>query len=195
MGYLPAAGERYTVRRKLFQVMGAGFQVYGTDGAMVGYCKQKAFRLREDLRVFTGQDQKEELMRIAARSIIDFSTTYDVLLPDGSSLGSLRRRGMRSIIRDTWELFDAGGAPIAKLEERGSFLSVMRRLHELFALLSPQRFDITRPDGTRVASLRQHFNLFVYRLGVSIHAEDETIDDLLVLAAGILIAAIEGRQG
>jgi hypothetical protein len=34
----------------------------------------------------------------------------------------------------------------------------------------------------------------VYRLGISPIREDEHLDDLLILAAGCLIAAMEGRQ-
>ena len=44
--------------------------------------------------------------------------------------------------------------------------------------------------------LRQHFNPFVFRLGVSVadQADDAGMDDLFILAMGCVIAAIEGRQ-
>ena len=59
----------------------------------------------------------------------------------------------------------------------------------------PQRFEVFREsDGAHVATLRQHFNLFIYRLGVAVHQDDEMLDDLMLLGATCLIAAIEGRQ-
>lgn len=54
---------------------------------------------------------------------------------------------------------------------------------------------MTRADGREVARYRQHFNPFVFRLGVAPGpGDDEEFDDLIVLAVGCLIAAIEGRQ-
>ena len=80
MAFTPAPGEKYTIRRKVFKVFGAGFHIYAADGQLAGYCKQKAFKLKEDLRVFTDESQSDELFRISARSIIDFSSTYDAAL-------------------------------------------------------------------------------------------------------------------
>lgn len=79
-------GEQYTVRRKVFKFFGAAFHVYDPAGRIVGYCKQKAFKLREDIRIYTDESCTSELIVIKARSIIDFSSTYDVTLPDGTSL-------------------------------------------------------------------------------------------------------------
>ncbi len=189
-------GEQYTIRRRVFQIFGASFSILGPDGAVRGYCKKKAFKLREDLRIFTNESKTAELMRIQARQIIDFSATYDVTLPDGAVLGSLRRKGLASsFLRDAWLVFDAGGKEIAQLEEIGSFLAFVRRYVDVVAFLSPQRFTLRAKDGREIATFRTHFNPFVYRLSISVLADDDELDDLMILATGCLIAAIEGRQG
>ncbi len=191
-------GEQYTIRRKVFKLFGAAFHIYDPAGKVIGFCKQKAFKLREDIRLYTDETCTTELFVIAARNIIDFSATYDVTLSDGTSLGTFRRKGMMStFVKDAWMVFDAAGNQIATLEEEGSFLSVARRYVELVALVSPQTFRLCRgttADSKPIATFRTHFNPFVYRLSISIQADDEQLDDLLILAAGCLIAAIEGRQ-
>ena len=65
---------------------------------------------------------------------------------------------------------------------------------EFVSLLSPQRYTLARTDGAVIARYRQHFNPLVYRLSVAVEADDPDLDDLVVLAAGCLITAIEGRQ-
>ena len=191
-------GEQYTIRRKVFKIFGAAFHIYDPAGKVIGFCKQKAFKLKEDIRLYTDETCTTELFVIAARSIIDFSATYDVTLSDGTSLGTFRRQGMMStFVKDAWLVFDAGGNQIASLEEEGGFLATARRFVELVALFSPQTFRLCRGDaGTSppVAVFRTHFNPFVYRLSISVLADDAELDDLLILAAGCLIAAIEGRQ-
>ncbi|MEX0876536.1 MAG: hypothetical protein WD114_03660 [Phycisphaerales bacterium] len=190
------ANEQYTIRRKVFKIFGAAFHVYDEHGSVIGYCKQKAFKLKEDLRLYTGEDMSDELLILQAKSIIDFGATYTVTLPDGSALGSLRRKGLRSsFIRDEWLLFDPAGTQIASIREQGSIAPLARRYIDAVSIVLPQRYEVTRArDQKNIATLRQHFNPFIYRLGVAIVEEDDEIDDLLILGSACLLAAIEGRQ-
>ncbi|MCC7390543.1 MAG: hypothetical protein IT431_17460 [Phycisphaerales bacterium] len=194
MAFTPAPGEQYTVRRKVFQIFGASFHVYDDAGNVVAFCRQKALKLREDIRLYTDESMSTELLTMKTRSILDFGATYDVALPSGELIGSLRRKGLRSFIRDSWMIFSPSGTQLATLTEDSSMLAVLRRLHEAFAILSPQKFEVASQDGLHIATLRTHINPFVYRMGVAIHADHAEMDELLVLAAACLIAAIEGRQ-
>ncbi|MFG0305211.1 MAG: hypothetical protein ACF8Q5_03235 [Phycisphaerales bacterium JB040] len=188
--------ERYTVRRKILKLFGAAFHVYDQQGQVVAYCKQKAFRLREDIRLYTDESLATPLVVLRTQQVIDFGATYDVTLPGGERLGSFRRKGMKSsFLRDEWLVFDEDGAPLATLTERGSFTPIVRRYIEALAPFFPQSYDLVHSaSGARIASIRQHFNWFVYRLGVTVHSEDARLDDLMLLSAAALIAAIEGRQ-
>lgn len=188
-------GEAYTIRRKVLKIFGAAFHVYNPAGAVIGYCKQKAFKLREDIRIYTDESCSTEWLIIRARSVIDFSATYDVSLSDGTVVGSLRRKGLKStFLRDEWLIFGADGSELAHLREDGAFLAFARRFIEFVSVISPQKFTLQRMDGTEIARYRQHFNPFVYRLSVSVFRDDPELDDLVILAAGCLIAAIEGRE-
>jgi len=195
MAFTPEPGERYTIRRKIFVLFGASFQIFDDHNRLVGFCRQKAFKLREDFRICTDPTLSKELLRIKARNIIDWAATYDVMTPEGMTLGALRRKGFKSMIRDSWLVFDPSGTQIATLQEDSAGMAFVRRFVPLGNVLFPSRYHLVDGEGNHMATFRQHFNIFVYRLGVAIHAEDETIDDLLVLATGCLIAAIEGRQG
>ncbi|MGD9689979.1 MAG: hypothetical protein AB7K52_10040 [Phycisphaerales bacterium] len=190
-----APGEAYVIRRKVFKLFGAAFHIYAPDGSLVGFCRQKAFKLREDLRIYTDESCSTELVVIKARSIIDFSATYDITLGSSQSLGSLRRKGLASaFIRDHWLVFDTEGREIGELTEDGSTLAFLRRFVDLVAFFSPQRFTLRRKSGEDLAHYRQHFSPFVRKLSVSVLRDDPEIDDLVILAAGCLLAAIEGRQ-
>jgi uncharacterized protein YxjI len=187
-------GERYTIRQKVFKIFGAAFHIYDNSGVVIGYCKQKAFRLREKLVLFTDERASQELLTIQARTILDFGTTYDVDLPSGARLGSVRRKGLSSLVRDEWEAMSPDGTVIGRLREDSMGLALARRFLPAVALVVPQKLELHAADGRRLATYRTHFNLFVYRLGVTVH-EDGVVDEMLLLAIGFLIAAIEGRQG
>jgi len=188
--------EQYTIRRKFFKVFGAAFHVYDEHGSVIGYCKQKAFKLREDIKLYTGEDMSDMLLSLNTQQIIDFGATYNITLPDGTTLGSLRRKGLKSsFVRDEWLVFNTSGDEIAKVRETGSFAPIARRYIDYANIFFPQRYEITRSrDGKAIAMLRQHFNPVVFRMGVAIMDDDDDLDDLLILGAACLIAAIEGRQ-
>ncbi len=191
----PAPGERYLLRRKLLTLTGASFFVYDERGDLAAFCRQKAFRLREDIRIYADRSQQQELMTLRARQIIDFGATYDLALPDGTRMGSFRRKGLKSsFVRDEWLVYDEQDRQIATLRETGS-LAFLRKYSDWLQVLSPQRYELRSEDDRRlIASCRQRFNPFIYTLGVRIDGEHEIIDDLFVLALACLLGAIEGRE-
>ena len=189
-----ATPERFTIRRKVFKIVGASFHIYNSDGLLVGFCSQKAFRLKEDLRIYTDESRSEELFRIQTPNVIDFSAIYHVLLPTGERIGSFKRHGGKSLIRDSWSVLNQDGQKIADVTEDSTLAAVMRRMHDFFAMMMPQKYMLTAPDGRLVAQYRTHFNPIVHRISVSVFHEDDTYDDLLFLAGGCLLSAIESRQ-
>ena len=188
------AGTEYTIRRKVFTFLGAKFHIYDAESNLIGFCKQKAFKLKEDIRVYTDESMSEERLRIAARAIIDFSAAYDVIdSKSEAKLGALKRKGLKSIIRDSWIVMDDGDNEIGTLEEDSASMAMVRRFLPLGNLF-PQKYHLSEgTDGPVLAHFRTHFNPFVHRMTVTVHEECH-YNPLLVLAAGILLVAIEGRQ-
>lgn len=185
--------DEYLIRRKVFKFLGGAFHIYDAAGRVVGYSKQKAFKLREDIRVYTDESASTELLTILARAVIDFSASYDVVDPlKGEPVGTLRRRGFKSMFRDEWLLLDTSGQEIGTIREDSTGLAILRRISNL-RVFFPQRFH-AEAGGQTVADYKQNFNPFVFKLRVSIHPGSAAVDRRLLLAAGILLAAIEGRQ-
>jgi uncharacterized protein YxjI len=184
--------DEFTVRRIVFRLFGAGFQVFDAKGEQVAYSDQRAFRLKEDIRVHAGTSDAggAELLAIRARQVIDFSASYDVVdTLENVKVGAWRRRGFSSMVRDSWELLDADDRPIGQLREKSLAGAMLRR----FINLIPQVFVLTIGDR-EVATMKQRFNPFVYKLDVEQHGKNQ-IDGRLLVAGACLIAAIEGRQG
>jgi hypothetical protein len=178
--------DHYLLRRKVLKILGAGFHVYDRSGALVAYCQQKAFKLREDIRVFEDEAQTRPLLRIQARQAIDFSASYDIVdETTGEKVGAARRKGFGSLVRDSWEVLDAHDKVLDRLQEDSLGKALARRF---LSNLIPQRFVLGKD-----AVLRQHFNPFVYRLEVDLGPNND-IDPRLVFGTAALIAAIEERQ-
>lgn len=186
----------YTVRRKVFKFFGGAFCLLDESNKVIGYSKQKALKLKEDIRVFTDEQMTTELLTIQARNIVDFSATYDVCDPlsGGKPVGSLRRKGWKSMVQDEWLVFGPDGGEIGMIREDDG-LALVRRFVAWVNLISPQRYSFSLA-GKTVARLTTNRNPFVYRLQVSFMNESTPpFAPQLVLAGAVLLAAIEGKQG
>ncbi len=182
----------YLLKRQVFALTGK-FRFYDPSGRQVLFSEQKMFRLREDIRVYTDENKQQEVLMIKARQIIDFAAAYDVIdSASGEKVGVLRRKGWSSILRDEWEVLNAQDQPIGVLFEDSMGLALLRRL--VVGSLLPQNYDLTLGQ-TRVADLKQRFNLFRYELDLDMSMDAaRQLDPRLGIAAAILLAAIEGRQ-
>jgi len=182
----------YLLKRQAIALTGK-FRVYDPAGRLVMFSEQKMFRLREDIRVYDSEDKSREVLSIKARQIMDFSAAYDVVDTEmNQKVGVLRRKGLRSILRDEWEVLDATDSLIGQLFEDSIPLALLRRL--LLGTWLPQNYDLTVGE-TRVADLRQNFNLFRYELNLDFSMDTiNRLDRRVGIAAGILLAAVEGKQ-
>jgi uncharacterized protein YxjI len=182
----------YLLRRQAIALTGK-FRFYDPAGRMIMFSEQKMFRLREDIRVYSDESKTQEVLSIKARQIMDFSAAYDVVdVEMNQKAGAIRRRGLRSILRDEWEVLDANDQVIGKLFEDSVGLALLRRL--LLGSLLPQNYDITVGES-RVADLKQRFNPFRYELDLDFTMDaGRLLDRRLGIAAGILLAAVEGKQ-
>ena len=182
----------YLLKRQAIALTGK-FRFYDPAGRLVMFSEQKMFRLREDIRVYDGEDKAHEVLSIKARQIMDFSAAYDVVDTElNQKVGVLRRKGLRSILRDEWEVLDANDQAIGQLFEDSVGLALLRRL--VLGSWLPQNYDLTF-GGTRVADLKQNFNPFRYELNLDFSMDTTNrLDRRVGIAAGILLAAVEGRQ-
>ena len=118
--------DQYLLKRQVFALTGK-FRIYDPMQNLVLFSEQKMFRLREDIRVYADESKSQEVLMIKARQIIDFAAAYDVVeTATGQKAGVLRRRGWRSLLRDEWELLDAGGQEVLPGRRHGVRLGAGR---------------------------------------------------------------------
>jgi uncharacterized protein YxjI len=172
--------------------MGAKFHIYDSNGQVIMYSHMKAFKLKEDIRIYTGEDMMEEILTIHARNVIDISATYDVFDSNtGEKVGALKRKGLKSLMKDEWIIMDQHDMEIGFIKEDSLGLAMLRRL---LTNLVPQKYDVEF-NGMKICKFKQNFNPFVIKLNLDFSTDtSKALDRRLGIAAGILLCAIEGKQ-
>ena len=188
--------DGYMVRQKVMKILGEEFHIYSDESmrSMIGYSKMAALKLKEDIRVYSDESKSTELLIIKQKGLLDFTGGFSIVDGQtGESLGTLRRKGMKSILRDSWILVDDKENVIGSLGEESGGLALVRRFIPYLTILFPQQFHLGVNGSKGAVKYTQKMNPFVHKLTVS-GVKSSGVDPRIAAAAAVLLIAIEGKQ-
>lgn len=181
-----ATQSHYIIRRKFWSLFERVFRVFTGDGQLIMYIQHPLFKLREEFMVYADEAKTEPLLRVKSRQMIAINFSYEVSdARTGELLGSVEKKGLRSIFRDKFLIYDPSGTEIGYAEEQGAAL--LRRLFPI--LLSKHAIFVA---GGQVAAIRQRFRLFTKEFAVD--TTPSAVDPRFVLAVALLALIGEARR-
>lgn len=123
---------------------------------------------------------------------MDIAGTYDVFDPaTNTKVGALKRKGLKSILKDEWIVMDVEDRDIGYIKEDNAFLALIRRF---MTNLIPQTY-YGELNGQQVCLFKQNFNPFVMKINLDFSMDKGgLLDRRLGIAAAVLLCAIEGKQ-
>lgn len=184
-------GNSFLIRKKILKLFGSDFRVFDAQSKEILFAHLKAFKLKEDITLYTDESKTEGVINIKARSIIDFSAAYDFYdMKSGQKIGAAKRKGFKSILRDEWIILGPNDEELGLLQEDSGLMAFLRRF---VTALIPQKFQVTI-GGETVCRYENNFNPFVSKVTVNI-SNPAKYSPLFAIAMGVLLCAIEGKQG
>lgn len=145
-----------------FKLLAIASQIYVRDsnGQLIGYVKQKLFKFKEAINVFADEGQTQLLFTIKADRVLDFSAKYNFTSASGQLVGSIKRRGMRSILKAHYEIYDENDQQVYEIHEENAWIKVVDSLLgelPLIGMFTGYFFNpayiVSRMDGTQAARL------------------------------------------
>lgn len=143
-----------------FKLLALAPQLSVTDanGNSIVYIKQKLFKLKEKIEVFTDKSKEVKIGTIQANKMIDWSARYYFVSEAGDSVGSVGRKGMRSLWKASYETtVGLGEEPHFKISEENpfakicdSFLSEIPILGMLSSYLFHPKYGATSVENEQV---------------------------------------------
>jgi hypothetical protein len=113
---------------------------------------------------------------------------HDVIDPKtGEKTGSIRSRGMKSIIRDTWDILDANDGIVGLMEEEG--FALLRR----FIKILPGRHKIEL-NGQLVGTLKQKFRFFTKEVVLDLSPGNGQLDPRFAVGCALLALMKESAR-
>jgi hypothetical protein len=175
------AYQRYVIKRPFmsFLSLEGKYYVYAPDGSLVAFGKDP-LKLRDEFTIYADQTETTPLLLVRARQIIALDIAHDVFDPDtGERIGSIRSRGLRSMVQDVWDILDANDQPIGLIAETG--LAVLRR----FIKFLPGSHKIEL-HGQLVATLKQKFRFSIREEMLDLSPGGDRLDHRFAVACALL---------
>ena len=133
-----------------FKIVAIAPQIRVTDatGAPVFYVHQKAFKLKEAVTVYRDDTKQTALYTIGADRVLDFNAAYQIKDGLGREVGTLARRGRRSIWRARYDVLDAQGRSVFRVSEDDAWKKVLDGLLGQVPLVGPVAGYFINPSYT-----------------------------------------------
>ncbi len=175
--------------------------VRDADGKSILFVKQKMFRFKEKIEVFSDDSMQKKLFEINADRIIDFSANYHFTSADGSDWGAVRRRGMRSLWSAHYEIIENGVVDM-NLQEEDPWKKILESLlgeipfvgFLAIYLLNPT-YLISMADGTPALRALKKPSIFERYFVIEKLAELDEDDELRALLSMIMMVLLEKSRG
>lgn len=186
-----------------FKVLTFGQQITATDrnGKSLMYIKQKMFKLKEKVEIYSDKVSKQVLFTIGADRIIDFSANYHFRDAAGNDWGSVRRKGMRSLWSAHYEVIQNGQldatideeSPMKKVAE--AILGEIPLVGFIAVLLLNPSYIVRSPEGTPLLRLIKRPAVFEGKYTLEKLSEMSEDDELRCLMSLIMLVLLERRRG
>jgi uncharacterized protein YxjI len=182
-----------------FKVIAFNPQVKIADasGQTVLYVKQKALALKEAVKVFADEGQQRELYDIKANRIIDFSAQYNIATAGGMPVGTVKRQGMKSLWKATYNILDAAGAEVGLIHEENPWIKVLDGLLSdvpfVGMFINPAYLVDLR--GQTVLRLKKQPSVFEAKFTLDKLGGFSDVEEGLLLQSIIMMVLLERSRG
>lgn len=198
------AGIQYPLTLS-FKILALASQATVTDanGRVVLYTKQKLLKFREHVEIWTDASRGTLLAEIRANKVIDWSARYFSTDADGREIGSVGRRGWRSIWKAHYETFNPGDdVPDFSIHEENAWAKVMDSIFGQIPVLGMfsgyvfhPRYLASRSDGTPAMRLTKQAAFFEGRFQIEKLAELTPREELNLFLSFLMLVLLERRRG
>ncbi len=189
-----------------FKLLALSPQIYVTDagGRTICYVKQKLFRIREKVEVFTDDSMQTLLATIEADRIIDWSARYTFKSPTGQVLGAVGRRGLKSMWKAHYDVFAPGAqTPTFAIQEANAFVKLLDGLVSgipvvgMFTgyMLHPSYIATRGEGGAPTLRLTKQPAFFEGRYGLVQEGPAEEGEQLALLLSFLMMNLLERARG
>lgn len=172
-------------------------------GAVLGYVRQSLWAFKEAVTVYEDETMAREIYKINADRVIDFNANYAISTPSGADIGHVRRHGMKSLWRASYDIVGPGGGGDAfHVTEKSPFVRLLDGLIGEIPIiglltgyfLQPVYF-VSRIGGAQVLTMTKQRSLLEAHFAIEQNAPLDDAERERLLLGLMMIILLERSRG
>lgn len=178
------------------------FTATDASGHTIAYVKQKMFKLKEAITVYSDTSKTKVLFTIKANKWLDWSAAYSMLDANGTEIGKIARKGWRSMWKAEYDIIDQHEKHQYKVQEDSAWVRVADSLVGEIPVISfftgymfNPTYNVTDMNGDIVAKLKKKPSFLGKEFEVEKVAEIDSDDKERVMLGLMMMILLERRRG
>ncbi|MDB4533365.1 hypothetical protein N9242_00730 [Vicingaceae bacterium] len=178
------------------------FTAKDASGNTISYVKQKMFKLKEAINVFSNESQSETLYTIAADRVIDFNASYAFKNARGIELGKVGRKGRKSLLKAHYEIFSKGNTLDYTISEENPWAKVgdavlgeIPVVGMFTGYLFNPKYIVKDNNDEIIARLSKEASFFGRRFKLEEVGKFKEGDDERIMLSLMMMSLLERRRG
>lgn len=177
--------------------------VTDADGQQICYLKQKLFRFKEKVEIYTDSSRSTLVATISANKVLDWSARYTFHDAQGNEIGSVGRRGMRSIWKAHYDVFNPGdNVPDFEIREENPWAKVADGFFGEIPILSfftgflfHPSYLASKATGTAAVRLKKQPAFLEGKFIITKLSEITPREEMNLLLSYLMVNLLERRRG
>ncbi len=178
------------------------FTARNAQGQTIAYVRQKMFKLKEAITIYSDESRSHVLYTINANKWIDFSAAYNITDPQGNELGKIARKGWRSLWKAEYDIIDQHQQPQFKVKEESAMTRFLDNVLGEIPLLGfftgylfNPTYNVTDKNGQVVIKLKKMPSFLGKEFELFQHAAIDHDDKARVILSLMMMILLERRRG
>lgn len=178
------------------------FTAKNAQGQTIAYVKQKMFKLKEAVNVYSDESKTRVLFTIAANKWLDWSAAYSMVDANNNEIGKIARKGWRSMWKAEYNIIDQNQQQQYNVKEESALTRFLdNSLGEIPILgfftgyfFNPT-YNVTNNNGVVVVKLKKMPSFLGKEFELIKTADIDEDDKQRVMLGLMMMILLERRRG
>ncbi len=178
------------------------FTATDANGKILAYVRQKMFKLKEDITIYSDESREKLNYNIKADQWLDFSAAYSFFDQNQKSFGKIARKGWKSLWKAEYDIIDEKEQGQYKVREENAWIKVLDALLTqipILGILTGYFFNpayiVTDNEGKEIIRMKKQASFFGRNFQLSKLGEINNEDDERIMLGLMMLILLERRRG
>lgn len=178
------------------------FTATNSQGKTIAYVKQKMFKLKEDITVYSNENKTQVNYKINADRWIDFSAAYSIKNSSDAEIGKIARKGWKSIWKAEYEIINKHQKLKYHIKEDNAWIKVLDGLLGQIPVLNfftgyffNPSYSVIDLQNKPILRMKKEASFFGRKFQVTKLVSTDIEDDESILLSLMMMVLLERRKG